>query len=175
MEAQFLKQGLSHLSQTLQPGYSQDQIKTIYADLIQEPNEALTAAIMATIRKYNRPPPPQSFLELVQAEGRKIREAQGDHIEKAWTAEKAAEKEGARNFFSQDKSTKHARAAIRLLIKRIAGEITDEMYPQALQYMAKEFPCVGWEELHKDELLKHARTSRQNMPPEQPRQTVNDF
>ncbi len=160
MEAQFLKQGLSHLAQSLQPGYSPDQIMTIHAELMQEPNEALTAAIMATIRRYNRPPAPQAFLELVQAEGKKIRSEQGDRIEREWTAEKAAEREGARTFFNHDKATKHARAAIRLLIKRIDGEITDEMYPQALQYMANEFPGVGWEELHKDTLLNMAREAR---------------
>ena len=160
MEAQFLKQGLSHLAQSLQPGYSPDQIMTIHAELMQEPNEALTAAIMATIRRYNRPPAPQAFLEIVQVEGKKIRSGQGDRIEREWSAEKAAEREGARTFFSQDKATKHARASIRLLIKRIDGEITDEMYPQALQYMASEFPGVGWEELHKDTLLNMARESR---------------
>jgi hypothetical protein len=175
MEASFLKQGLDHLAKTLAPGYSVEQIKTIQDELMTEPNEALTSAIMATIRRYNHPPPPESFLKLVQEEGRKARGAQGERIEREWSAEKAAEREGARTFFNPDKATKHARAAIRLLIKRIDGEITDEMYPQALQYMAKEFPGVGWEELRKDTLLNAARSARQNMPPEPPRQTVDDF
>lgn len=146
MEAAFAQQGLEAMSRLFPRPWPAEGIALALDDLLPLQSEAMIRAHKRVATEFPPLllPPIGKVIAVVQDESRKISEELSIKREKEREAEKVAEEEDAKRFFTRSLSDRHGSLALKLIIKTVTGELSDSQVIEAMQFMDREFPGVGW-------------------------------
>lgn len=147
MDMVFAQQGLDVLAGMFPKPWSVESLAIAIDELLPLPEKALIQAQKRIPMEFNPQytPPLQKVLDVVKQEAAKISAEQSKERERAWDADKAAERDGARNFFSGKTSSDHGKHAIGLIIATVTGQLSERQVIDAMLQMDKAYPGVGWQ------------------------------
>ena len=163
MEKRQFVEGIGVVSKFFGMEWPVDAINAAYEQVSNEAVEALKAAHKRVYLEFTPRPQPAicKIVAIINEEGKKLRMQQGAAIESEWNNQKRGAGQDARKFFDKEKSSKHAKESIFLVVERMEGRMNDNQYLACLDRMERKYPGVGWDTVADEERLRPAREALQ--------------
>lgn len=142
MEVEVFGKGMQEVGKYFNGIYQPIVLEDIWPDCQKEPDDAMRNAYRRIRLEFNSKPTPARVRDLVQEEGRKIREAQIVRREESADAEKGQYAAGTAKAFQADAAVaQRSLLVIRAMIER---KITRERALEGVRHLDAEFPAAGF-------------------------------
>lgn len=152
IESNHLDEGVKIIGKFFNRAFLRESIDAIRPEAIKEPSKALMKAMDRVYAEFEPRDrfTMQKFLEILQQEGRKVRQDAAKTREDDWNREKGADASGRVEGDPLGKAARSEEGKLALkIINGILNDAPKEKITKGLGIMAERYPHTFWPKLHR--------------------------